>query len=211
MKGCPIQIAIGSRYGRLIVMSRASTPPGLGQHCSCRCDCGAMAVVRAADLKRGTTRSCGCLQIDARYTHGRYASGEYRSWYAMKQRCLNPRSTAYSYYGERGITLDPAWQAFEAFFKDMGPRPTSNHSLERLDNNGPYNKQNCCWALRYQQSRNTRRNRWITFNDRTMVLEDWAKNVGLTSDTILRRFNRGWSIERALTIPSRRGPVTRTQ
>lgn len=84
-------------------------------------------------------------------------SPEYIAWSGMRQRCLNPRSPNYKYYGARGITIDPRWSKFENFLADMGPKPSLLHTLERLHNNGVYNKFNCIWATRQVQSRNNRR------------------------------------------------------
>lgn len=84
----------------------------------------------------------------------RVASPEYRSWQMMKNRCLNPRATDYAYYGERGITICSEWMEFREFFKDMGPKPTKLHTLERRDNDKNYCKENCLWATRKQQARN---------------------------------------------------------
>jgi hypothetical protein len=79
---------------------------------------------------------------------------EYRSWSMMKNRCLNPNAEDWAYYGGRGITIDPRWHKFENFLTDMGLRPSSKHTLERVYNNGNYTKANCCWATRQRQARN---------------------------------------------------------
>lgn len=84
----------------------------------------------------------------------RVASPEYRSWQLMKNRCLNRYCKDYRYYGGRGITLDPRWHEFDAFLSDLGRRPTLLHTLDRRDNNGHYNKDNCHWATRKEQARN---------------------------------------------------------
>jgi hypothetical protein len=79
---------------------------------------------------------------------------EYRSWQMMKNRCLNPNADDYTYYGGRGITIDPRWHTFDNFLFDMGRRPTPAHTLERIHNNGAYTKANCKWATRLTQARN---------------------------------------------------------
>jgi len=84
----------------------------------------------------------------------RIASPEYRSWQMMKNRCLNKKSSDYHHYGGRGITIDPSWLYFENFLADMGRRPCSTDTLERINTNGDYSKSNCIWATRKTQSRN---------------------------------------------------------
>ena len=84
----------------------------------------------------------------------RVASSEYRSWQMMKNRCLNPRAQDWSYYGGRGIAIDPRWHSFDEFIKDMGPKPDSRLTLERKDSAGPYCKTNCEWATRKKQAMN---------------------------------------------------------
>ncbi len=84
----------------------------------------------------------------------RVASPEYRSWQMMKNRVLNPKAEDYAYYGGRGIKVCKSWLTFDGFLADMGRRPTPNHTLERGDPDGDYEKDNCCWATRKQQARN---------------------------------------------------------
>lgn len=87
-------------------------------------------------------------------THGASLTPEYRTWAAMRQRCLNPRSSRYPTYGGRGITICERWSNFTAFLADMGPRPSPDHSLDRIDNDKGYEPSNCRWATRSQQQRN---------------------------------------------------------
>lgn len=95
------------------------------------------------------------MKREVQYINGkRVATPEYRSWQAMKNRCCNPRATDYSYYGGRGITVDPKWKAFGGFLEDMGRRPGAKHTLERTDGNKLYTKSNCVWATRLVQARN---------------------------------------------------------
>lgn len=89
-------------------------------------------------------------------SHGMTKTPEYRAWASMRQRCANPKSARYDNYGGRGISVCDRWQSFEAFFADMGPRPTSEHSIDRIDNDGNYEPGNCHWATRSEQQQNKR-------------------------------------------------------
>jgi len=127
----------------------------------------------------------------------------YNVWRAMRQRCLNKTSTNYPNYGGRGISICQRWDEFENFLADMGDRP-SGHSLERIDNNGPYAPDNCRWATKRDQQRNRRDVRPLTFQGRTMLMTDWAQAVGIKFNTIQARLDvYGWSVERALSTKPR--------
>lgn len=123
----------------------------------CRCDCGVTKNVRLSNLvSKEPTRSCGCIRGKTRESHGLRSTDEYNIWSTMKQRCENPRGKNYPYYGARGITVDPEWNSFTNFYRDMGPRPDKSLTLERVDNNKGYTKSNCVWATRLAQSHNRR-------------------------------------------------------
>lgn len=128
----------------------------------------------------------------------------------MKTRCSRSTDPGYKNYGGRGITVCDRWlESFENFLADMGEPPTPKHSLERVDNDSGYSKENCKWATRAEQLRNKRTNRWISYRGRTMCLEDWAREVGITNHGLAGRIDKsGWSIERALTTPPKRRTVT---
>lgn len=124
---------------------------------------------------------------------------EYRTWANLKGRCTNPNLPGYKDYGGRGISVCERWQKFENFYADMGEKP-SGMTLERKDNNGNYEPDNCKWATQAEQSINKRNNRMVTFNGETMCLRDWAQRIGLDSSTLHARLSHGWPVEFALTI-----------
>lgn len=126
---------------------------------------------------------------------------EYGVWNSMKQRCHNPNHTGYYKYGARGIyvCLD-WWGSFEKFYRDMGPRPSPQHSIERIDNNGPYALHNCRWATKKEQSSNVRTNHRLTHNGQTLMISEWVNVTGLNKSTIYRRLKRGLSVEAVLAV-----------
>ena len=131
-----------------------------------------------------------------------HKSSEYKSWHAMKMRCNNPNQTGYSRYGGRGIGYDPKWETFAEFFEDMGPKENSKLELDRIDNDKNYCKENCRWATRKEQTRNRggkRATRLYTFEGKTMCIADWAKEVGISPQSMQKRLNNGWPLEKAFS------------
>lgn len=157
--------------------------------------------MRACDLKSGNTMSCGCYKSEQAASHGMSDSSEYKIWDAMLQRCGNPKTQKYTAYGGRGITVCAEWSSFEQFYKDMGPRPSKDHSIDRIDNNGNYCKENCRWATRKEQQNNKRSNRMLTCKGETHTLTQWAAELGISLDGLRWRLKQGWSDEDAVTIP----------
>lgn len=134
--------------------------------------------------------------------HGMKHAPEYAIWSALKNRCLNPNDARWDSYGGRGITICQKWaDSFRAFIGDLGSRPTKEHSVERIDNNKPYQPGNCRWATRKEQARNKRNNRMLTLAGTTQCVSAWAEETGINRKTILFRLNSGWSVEKALTTP----------
>lgn len=135
--------------------------------------------------------------------HGMGKTRIYAVWNAMRARCSNPNNGSYADYGARGITVCERWQKFENFLADMGV-PAPGMTLERKDNDLCYSPDNCVWAPRFVQNRNTRRNLFITYQGRTQILTDWARELDLPLLCIWKRLNRGWSVDRAFTQPVRK-------
>lgn len=135
-------------------------------------------------------------------THGRSRTPEYRVWQQLRQRCQNPRDPSFANYGGRGIAVCERWSvSFQAFIDDMGERPSPRHSIDRIDNDGPYAPQNCRWTEMRVQLRNRRTNNRLTFRGRTQTVTDWAAELGIAAPTLDARLARGWSVEKALTTP----------
>ena len=155
----------GQRFGRLVVIDKYDRKHG-GWRWLCQCDCGGTIITASHNLVRNQTQSCGCYYAETRKTvrlthgqgFGKNRTKTYRIWVSMRQRCNNPRNSAYKYYGGRGIAVCDRWQSYKDFFADMGACPVG-YSIERIDNDGDYDPQNCKWIPRGEQWKNTRRGR----------------------------------------------------
>jgi hypothetical protein len=151
----------GQRFGQLIAINLSHRDKFKRAMWNFRCDCGTEKVIAMADVAAELTISCGCFHREElgarRRTHGRGRTKLYKVWTAMKQRCLNPKDRKFKDYGGRGITVCDRWlHSFEAFLEDMGECPPGL-SLDRRDNDGPYDPDNCRWTTLIEQSRNMRR------------------------------------------------------
>ncbi len=201
MRGIDLQ---GRKFGRLTVLA-----VGGRKHRQllwrCLCDCGNDTSVTGQLLREGLTRSCGCLQREVTtarsQTHGLRSSKEYGVWWTMLHRCVDPKSKSYRNYGGRGIKVCERWRDFAAFYEDMGPRPSDQHSIERRENDGDYEADNCFWATKAEQVANKRNTHLITVNGETKHLAEWARLLEATPAAILYRLKRGWTPEQAVTEP----------
>lgn len=176
----------------------------------CRCRCGRAKVVVGHTLLSGRSRSCGCLssEITARMNsiRGHHMSNTktWRSWNAMIHRCTDPKDKDYPRWGGRGITVAPEWMEFPQFLADMGERPLGT-TLDRMNNNGGYSKDNCRWATDLQQQNNRRSNVFITFRGNTLSISDWARRSGISRCVLWSRLRKHhWPVSKALTHPVRK-------
>jgi hypothetical protein len=186
----------GRRFGKLVVLRRDGSLAPRVPAWRVRCDCGKEKLVNGSNLRRGDTRSCGCVQT----RHGMFGTPEYSAWCSMVRRCCNPRTEHFELYGGRGIAVCQAWRNdFVAFFRDMGTRPSPKHSLDRIDSNGNYEPSNCRWATTVVQSRNRRCVRLVTVDGVTRPMPEWAELAGLSKNAIRERLRRGWSVRDAVT------------
>jgi hypothetical protein len=184
-------------YGRLTVVETYSLlgkERGLWGLCTCLCK--GFIIARMSAIRCGKTRSCGCLRREAALvtgaantTHGKSSYPEYTIWKSMRQRCLLPTSPAYSNYGGRGVTVCPEWSDFNCFLADMGRRPSGEHSLDRIDNNGNYTKDNCRWGTATEQSENRRNVIKLTYQGKTQSLTAWSRELGVNKNTLNSRYH----------------------
>lgn len=150
----------GQRFGRLTAISRVHRPNGKA-YWLCKCDCGGETVTNGNSLRRGHSTSCGCRRTETIrrvcFKHGSVRNPEYQVWTCLKKRCLNPTNSAYHNYGGRGITVCPEWvEDFGAFLAHVGPRPTPQHTIHRIDNDKGYWPGNVRWATKKEQAANQR-------------------------------------------------------
>lgn len=201
-------VAIGDRYGRLIVLRSAPPRRGKNKYWFCVCDCGTQKEFRDSHLRSGDTTSCGCLVREISkvksMSHGMSYTPIYAVWNSMLRRCFCPTNKSYRHYGGRGITVCERWHRFENFFADMG-EPSKGLSLDRIDNDGPYSPDNCRWANREEQQCNRRGNRRISAFGKSLTLSQAARTFSLSSNTIRMRLQVGWKAEDAVSKPKLRG------
>lgn len=175
---------VNARFGRLVILHHKSATD-----CVVMCDCGTGKVVRWSSLVSGRTKSCGCLRKEVtakkNATHGQAWSPTWRVWHLMKQRCINPTATGYKNYGGRGIKVCERWLAFENFLADMGRKP-DGMTIERKDNNGNYEPENCVWADKQTQANNSRRS--VKYNGKS--LKQWAQETGIPYQTLISRMQK---------------------
>ena len=176
----------------------------------CRCVCGEIKTINGGDLKRGKVRSCGCLATeyqksgDGRRTHGMALSPEYRSCSGMIMRCTQPKTNGYYRYGGRGIKVCERWlNSFENFYEDMGSRPLGT-SIDRINNDGNYELGNCRWTDDFTQAANTSTAVLVTANGKTMPVDAWARELGVSGQAIRYRLSKGLSHYQAINTPFRK-------
>jgi len=174
-----------------------------------QCDCGKSHEVESAAFVRWQYQSCGCYRDkavgNANRKHGGKFTKLYAIWVGMIQRCHNPNHHAYARYGGRGITVCERWRnSFEAFHEDMGERPSDRHSIDRINNELGYCKENCAWKTYTEQARNRRGNRLVEYKGEKITVAEWTERLGMSRAAVRKRLDDGWSIEEAVTTPNMR-------
>lgn len=171
------------------------------------CECGKIKTIRDDGVRSGAVVSCGCFHTKVITKHKKWNCPEYGAWNNMRHRCHNPKNRAYPDYGGRGISVCNQWRddstGVVQFLKDMGPRPTPKHTIERRDNNDGYTPNNCYWGTKRDQARNRRSSRMLKWNGQSKCLAEWSEITGIPAGTISSRIDKyGWSPAAALSTPT---------
>lgn len=196
---------IGKKCGKLTVVGLAekSTEEKLWK-LRCKCECGKFTNLTPSQFNRCIVKSCGCLKGKTGSSKdGRSNHPLYNIWLQMMYRCYKPSAKYYNRYGGRGIIVCDEWHDFWKFVEwsdSIGGRPPG-HSIDRIDNDGPYSPQNCRWTIQKEQVRNQSRNIVLEYNGTSKCLAEWAEDLGINWVTLHNRYIRGWSVERMLTEP----------
>lgn len=182
----------GIRFNRLIVLGYVGRV-GANNQWHCLCDCGLETIVSGGNLKSKHTISCGCFHKEQTSKsvkkHGKTNSPEYKIWSGMKTRCSDLSNEK---YGGRGIFVCERWiNSFENFIADMGQRPSSKHSIERINNNGNYEPTNCRWATDIEQAWNRRNTRKDIFDGKIYSLKEISELTQIPKSLIIFRFASG--------------------
>ena len=192
----------GLRFGKLTAISFNNYKNGK-YYWNCICECGTECIKEGYKLEKGFTKSCGCLRIIKNSKHSDYKTRLYRIYNSMKYRCSNPTDTGYKWYGARGIKVCEEWlnnyQNFKKWAFEKGYNDTL--SIERIDNDGNYEPNNCKWIPLKEQPKHTRKTKQIKYNGKTYTMNGLAKEFNINRHTLYSRLKNGWSIEKALIPP----------
>lgn len=195
----------GKQFGFLTPLGKSESKSKYGVVWRFECKCGNEVEKIAHRVFAGLVRSCGCLPSTHKggLKHGLSGHYLYVRWCAIIDRCTNPNNSRWESYGGRGICLYPEWRNDPQKFIDyMGPRPSMNHTIDRIDNDKGYEPGNLRWADRKTQQRNRRTNFVIEYNGLKMCVTEWAEKLGLNASCLATRIKRGWPLEIAMSSKS---------
>lgn len=198
---------INRRFGSFVVMSRGEDIVNKnGSHSTawvCQCDCGNIKTVVATSLLSGATKSCGCLALQTRTTHGKSKTRLYNTWTNIKQRCYNPNNNHYKNYGGRGIKMCDEWRYDYDTFEYWAYQNGYNDSLtiDRICNDGDYTPENCRWVTKVIQDNNKRTNVVIEYNGESHTIMEWSRILDIPYSTLQSRHKLGWSTKQIIETP----------
>jgi len=194
----------GVKFNLLSVVKKLYTDKNRKAVWLCKCDCGKLTTATSSQLKKGAKKSCGCLKNRGTPKHSKSGSKEEKSYYHMRGRCYLKTDQAYNRYGGRGITVCDRWlgkDGFIHFLEDMGDMP-KGYQLERMNNEGNYSPDNCCWATRGEQCRNRRSNKSIIINKEDRCLKEWTDLFRLNYNLVqIRLSSLNWPPAMSLFFP----------
>lgn len=201
----------GDRFGRLVVIKFHHKNARYQKYYECRCDCGNTVVVNESNLRRGYVKSCKCLQQESRIKHSMIGTRFYRIWKDMKTRCNHKSHCSYPNYGGRGITVCDKWNNFIGFKEDMYESYLSNSekcdekelTLDRIDVDGNYCKENCRWITNLEQQQNLRKTIRVKdeISGNYVSLRRYCINNGLNYNSVIGRLRMGWDLNTAIHKP----------
>jgi len=192
---------VGKKYGMLTVISLCGEDKNNHMKVKCKCDCGNETIKLAYMVLQGHTGSCGCNKykpmIKASTKHGKRFTRIYRTWGNMKTRCYNKNSSFYNVYGGRDIRVCHEWKSnFISFYNwAISNGYSDDLTIDRINNNGNYEPNNCRWATNIKQANNRRNNVFVSFHGEKMTVSEISRKYGLKSSTLYGRIRRGIEIE----------------
>jgi len=198
-----LDIKPGQIFGRLTIIGE-DEQKGYIRYFLCRCDCGSEKEIALTKLRQGHTQSCGCFMRqrakECNFKHGLIHTRLYNIWSKMKDRCLNPTSKHFKWYGKRGIVICNKWFDFLTFYTwALTNGYKDNLTIERIDNNGNYEPSNCTWIKASEQQKNRNCCNKIIYRGKTQNITAWAKEFGLARNTLYNRLKGGMPINEAFT------------
>ena len=198
----------GQKFGRLTVIRIATEEERNNRaevYWLCKCDCGNEKIISGHSIKRGLVVSCGCYHKEIsqkRRKHGESKTKFYKLWHGMIESCENPTNGSYKNYGAKGIKVCEEWHDYENFKNwALNKGYKEGLSIDRIDNYDNYYPENCRWVSFIEQQNNKRNNHYITYNNKTQTMTDWARELGINYQTIIARLKRGWTEQEAVSIP----------
>lgn len=204
------KIKVGDQFGMWVVIGGPTKVNGTWKY-ACRCDCGTERDVSAYDLAKGKSKSCGCITIDhmiASLTkHGKCKTSERREplyvvWQAIRSRCNNQNNKSYANYGGRGIKMCHEWDDYSSFRNwALSNGYEKGLSIDRINNDGNYEPENCRWTTTYVQNNNSRHNRIVDIDGVKMNRSTAERLYGIKKSTVSKRLQYGWDLNRAITQP----------
>lgn len=199
---------IGKQYNRLKILELSRMGNGVPLKAICRCDCEKIIICNLDHVKRGLTKSCGCLRsdilTDRNLSHGKSRTKLYRKWAGMKTRCYNENENNYKDYGGRGILICDEWKNNYLNFYNwaMDNGYNENLTIERKNVDGNYCPDNCKWATPKEQMNNMRKSVYYEHNGKIQTMSQWADEYNIEYATFAQRLRKyNWSIEKALSTP----------
>lgn len=194
----------GQKFGMLTAISFTGKKNKNGAHIwNCICECGTQTIASTAELTSGHKQTCGNHSRKQNYISK--GTRLYRLWQNMKNRCYWEKDKSFANYGGRGIQVCPEWRNGFSVFREwaLSSGYQENLTLDRINVNGNYEPSNCRWATAKEQQNNKRNNRNLEFNGEVHTVTEWAQIIGIKRETLYRRLNVGWPIEKALKTPLR--------